>query len=233
MINLPFSYRGLLFLIFTLGLKIVIAQHFQVVSSGNPYTPMNIFVSSAQLNGNWLQVADEIAVFDINGAGAQICVGRVTIVNEFLTDTNYIISATADDPTTPDIQDGFVTGHTLIFRYWDNSQNLEIILMSTSYGAGYSDVYQPWGTTLVQLEGSDFITWTGAQDTLWSNAQNWDFNRVPALTFDVFIPASPAGGRFPSVSAMDAKCRNLTTENNTLLKIHGKLTVGTESPWSE
>ncbi|MFA5417755.1 MAG: hypothetical protein WC341_04795 [Bacteroidales bacterium] len=99
---------------------------------------MGIIINSALLNGAYLQSDDEIAVFDVNGAGAEICVGRVIIINEFSADTNYLISATADDPTTPDVQDGFVAGHTLIFRYWDSSQNLETVLISASYSTGYN-----------------------------------------------------------------------------------------------
>ena len=193
---------------------------------------MNIIVNSAALDGLLLQSNDEIGVFDLNGSGYEICVGMVTIISEFTSDTNYIIVATADDPTT-EVQDGFVTGHEIIFRYWDSNEALEIILISDSFSSSYSDDYQPQGTALVELDGYSYETWTGAVSTDWNNVANWNFGRVPSLLFDVLIPAIPSGDHDPTITGLDAKCENLTIEDNAIINITstGKLTIGdTGSP---
>jgi len=194
--------------------------------------PMNIIINTASLDGLLLQSNDEIAVFDVNGSGQEICVGKVIIINEFTSDTNYIITATADDPTT-EVQDGFVTGHEIIFRYWDSSEAIEIILISDSFSSSYSDDYQLQGTALVELDGYSYETWTGAVSTDWNNVANWNFGRLPSLLFDVFIPVSPTGGRFPTITGMDAKCENLTIEENAIITITGKLTLGYTGPPSK
>lgn len=206
------------------------AQHFQVITSNNPYMPMNIIVNSACLDGGLLQTDDEIAVFDVNESGTEICVGQVTIINEFTSDTNYIITATADDPTTMGVQDGFIIGNEIIFRYWDSDKNTEIILVSSTFDPALDGDYQSFGTALVELEGFSYETWTGAVDTVWNNVANWNFGRIPNLLFDVLIPSSPTGSYFPSISVLDARCKNITIENNSTLKIYGKLTLGYIGP---
>lgn len=206
------------------------AQHFNVVYSGNPYSPMNIIINSALLDNLLLQTGDEIAVFDVNGSGQEICVGQVTIINEFTSDTNYIIAASTDDPTTPDIQDGFILGNPIIFRYWDFSENTETVLITATFDPTLDTTYQSFGTALVELSGFSYETWTGAVDTVWNNASNWNFNSIPNLSFDILIPANPTGGHFPSISVLTAKCKNITVENNAILKIHGKLTLGYSGP---
>ena len=39
-------------------------EHFDVVWEGNPYSPMNIYVYEASVNGEPLQAGDEIGIFD-------------------------------------------------------------------------------------------------------------------------------------------------------------------------
>ncbi|RLD79846.1 MAG: hypothetical protein DRJ10_08210 [Bacteroidetes bacterium] len=202
------------------------AQHFNVVYSGNPYNPMSIIIDAASLDGGYLQSGDEIAAFDVNDSGTEICVGRVTIIDEFTPDTNYIITASADDPTTPDEQDGFIIGHEIIFRYWNSGESKEILLVAQAYDAGLDDDYQSFGTALVDLDGFTYETWTGTVDTVWNNTANWNFNKIPSLLFDVIIPSSPAGVRFPSISISDAKCNDITIESNAWIKIHGNLQIG-------
>ena len=206
-----------------------LAQHFQVITTNNPYMPMNIIVNSASLDGLLLQSGDEIAVFDVNGSEQEICVGMVTVISEFTSDTNSIIVATADDPTT-EVQDGFITGNEIIFRYWDSSETIEIILISDSFSSSYNDDYQPQGTALVELDGYSYQTWTGAVSTDWNNVANWNFGCLPSLLFDVLIPANPIGNYFPTITGLDAKCENLTIEENAIITITGKLTLGYTGP---
>ena len=215
-------YLIILLLLTETGLN---AQHFTPVNTGNPYLPMNIIIDSAFLDNGLLQINDEIAVFDINGDGSAICVGQVSITSEFTSDTNYIINASADDPTTSE-QDGFINGNEIIFRYWDSSKGREIILINKTFAPSLDDVYQTQGTAKSGLDGYSYETWTGNADTVWSNASNWSFNRIPSLQFDVIIPNTPTGNRFPVVSSQEAKCFNLTIEENATIKITGKLTIG-------
>ena len=207
----------------------VLAQHFQVITANNPYMPMNIIVNSATLDAGLLQAGDEIAVFDVNGSGQEICVGMVTIISEFTSDTNYIVVATADDPTT-NIQDGFIISNDIIYRYWDSYKNLEIVLISDTYSPIYNDDYQLQGTALVELDGYSYETWTGTVSTDWNNTANWNFGRVPSLLFDVLIPANPIGSYWPTITDLDAKCENIIIEENAIINIHGKLTLGYTGP---
>jgi hypothetical protein len=214
-----------LFFFFVFETEIKSQQHFNPVNTGNPYLPMNIIVDSALLDNGLLQAGDEIAVFDVNAAGDEICVGQVSILSAFTADTNYIINASADDPTTPE-QDGFIAGNEIVFRYWDNNKSCEIILINKVFDPALDNVYQTQGTAKVGTDGYSYETWTGEVDTVWSTSGNWNFNRVPSLLFDVVIPNNPAGGRFPVVLSQNAKCNNITIEENATLIIAGKLTIG-------
>ena len=201
------------------------AQHFVSVGTGNPYLPMNIIIDSAFSNGSLLQAGDEIAVFDVNGSGTEICVGQVSITTTFTSDTNYIINATADDPTTTE-QDGFIVGDSIIFRYWNNSSNKETILINAVFNPALDSTYQLQGTASTGLTGYSYETWTGEADTVWNNKNNWNFNRIPTLQFDVVIPTSPVGNRFPSVTIQNAITNNITVEDGAIITIYGKLTLG-------
>jgi len=48
--------------------------------------------------------------------------------------------------------------------------------------------------------------------------------------FDVLIPTNPAGSYFPTITDMDAKCENLIIEENAIINILGKLTLGYTGP---
>lgn len=205
------------------------AQHFETVYSNNPYNPMSIIINTATIDGLNLDINDEIAVFDINEENDEICVGYIILTGTFNPDTNYIITTSADDPAT-DEQDGFVSGNDIIFRYWDNSEGYEIVLTSAVYNNLYDETFQPMGTAVTDVTGSTYQTWTGLADTNWTNVANWNYEKLPTSYFDVIIPSNPTGSFFPSVSTMDAACRNITIETNAEIKIHGKLTIGYSGP---
>jgi hypothetical protein len=213
-----------LLLVSVFATKIKCQQHFSPVNTGNPDQSTNIIIDSALLDSVVLQENDEITFFDVNVSGNEICVGQVSITTEFTADTNYIINASADDPTTPE-QDGFIAGNEIVFRYWDNNKSCEIILINKVFDPALDNVYQTQGTAKVGTDGYSYETWTGEVDTVWSTSGNWNFNRVPSLLFDVVIPDSPTGGRFPVVMSQDAKCSNITIEDGAFIKITGKLTI--------
>jgi len=197
----------------------ILAQHFQTVWSNNPYMPMSIFVDSARLDSVYLQANDEIAVFDVDATGDEICVGVIVLSGEFLPDDNYMINASADDPTTPD-QDGFIDGHTIIFRFWDNSAAVEITLFVTVYNSEMVDVYEDLGTALVGLDGYYALIWTGEADYNWHNAANWHIdNLIPDSGIRVLIPSWCTV--VPQISTSNAACKKLKLEQGTSLSVSG------------
>jgi hypothetical protein len=48
--------------------------------------------------------------------------------------------------------------------------------------------------------GATTYTWTGNTSTEWNLSTNWDSNGVPTSADNASIPASPSGGRFPTIS---------------------------------
>ncbi len=206
----------------TLGLLLNLqtqAQHFQTVWSNNPYMPMSIIVDSAFLDSIYLQLNDEIAVFDTNASGNKICVGVIVIESTFAPDTNYVITASADDPTTPE-QDGFIDGHEIIYRFWDTSYAEEVTLIKKNYKPGFDINYQSLGTAVAALEGFSAMIWTGTADSNWHNTANWNMNSIiPDSTIRVLIPAWCTVS--PVIYNADADCKTLKIEQGSCLKTSG------------
>lgn len=195
------------------------SQHFQTVWANNPYMPMSILVDSARLDSMYLQQNDEIAVYDVNAAGEEICVGYVVLPAEFLPDDNFMIKASADDPTTPE-QDGFIEGHNIIYRFWDNSEAAEINLFNCLYNPAMSIAYQELGTALVGLDGFFALIWMGDIDNNWHNAANWNVNNlIPDIHKRVVIPLWCTS--FPIISLSDASCQELKIEEGAMLTVTG------------
>ncbi|MFV0590444.1 MAG: hypothetical protein ACK5M7_03590 [Draconibacterium sp.] len=115
--------------VFFLIAMIAAAQdHFQ--ATGNFTDAMNINILEAKVNGVDLEAGDEIGVFD-----DQLCVGRAVldkslgVVLDALTKSAV---AGADDAETG-TKDGFTSGGTISFRFWDASENLEISVSEIKY----------------------------------------------------------------------------------------------------
>lgn len=53
---------------------------------------------------------------------------------------------------------------------------------------------------LCQQKYVSWTTWTGCANTDWNNGSNWSTGEIPSINDAVFIPAAPAGGRFPIVN---------------------------------
>ena len=62
--------------------------------------------------------------------------------------------------------------------------------------------------------------WTGAANTAWNNAANWSGGMLPGAATFANIPASPSGGRFPSISG-GADLRSLLLEPGAEVNISG------------
>ncbi len=205
------SIKWLLFLALLYSGNYLTAQHFQTVWSNNPYQPMNILVDSAWLDSANLKANDEIAVFDVDGSGNELCVGVIVLIGEFLPDTNYTIIAATDDPTTPDM-DGFIQGHNIIYRYWDDSEADEFVLFQTTYNSALDSTYSSLGTALVFLNGFSALTWTGNANNSWNDSANWNLNRLPDTSIHARIPTGLTN--YPTLSAA-GKCKNLILLSDT------------------
>ncbi|MBN1790233.1 MAG: T9SS type A sorting domain-containing protein [Bacteroidales bacterium] len=117
-------------------------QHFIPAWEGNGYDHMNIYLTEIS-NPSGLQSGDEIAVYD-----GDICVGAAVVNNP--TDKFLPVAVSADDPVTPET-DGFMKGHAMHFRIWRANDNKEIPVNSVRFFAGYTDVFEPMGTTAASV----------------------------------------------------------------------------------
>lgn len=112
-------------------------------SPGNPYMPMNILVSDINIEGQSVQVGDEIAVFDkglLVGAGV-VGAGKNAIVD---------IVVAMDDPLTT-VVDGYTEGNLPEFRYKSVGSVKSIPLEATPVFG--SPAFLELGTFVCKLQG--------------------------------------------------------------------------------
>ena len=120
-------------------------SHFEPVYTGNPYLAMNIYVTSAMLEGVSLEYGDEIGIFD-----GDVCVGGGVVSGNF--SPYFAIVASTDDPSTPEI-DGFVANHNISYKFWDFDAEVEITSVIPTYTLG-DGTFSSQGSALVGLEGA-------------------------------------------------------------------------------
>ncbi|MCK5079695.1 MAG: hypothetical protein KAR09_07105, partial [Bacteroidales bacterium] len=140
--------------VFLYTISSVNAQHFSTVWSGNPYQPMTFVITAATLDGSGLVAGDEVGIFDVDG-GTEICVGFAVLTGP-IGATPLVVTASADDPLTPAVKDGFTDGNTIIYRYWDNSAGVEVICTTPTYDMSqpsYFNVFTSLGTAVLSLTG--------------------------------------------------------------------------------
>lgn len=89
-------------------------SHFKTVWEGNPYDGMTIWLIRDSFTTLNLEPGDEIAIYD-----GDDCVGFST-VKSTNDDNFYIITSKANDDDP-----GFTTGNQILFRVWDDSEQLE------------------------------------------------------------------------------------------------------------
>ena len=69
------------------------------------------------------------------------------------------------------------------------------------------------------IHEGDPITWTGAEDTLWANSNNWQPSRTPVDTDVVTIPANCPN--YPVISGNDVTVNTLTNAAGATLTLSG------------
>jgi uncharacterized protein (TIGR02145 family) len=138
------KYLPLIAILFSVNL---IAQtHFTPVWSGTPLSPMALYISQALIDGENLIIGDEIGVFD-----GDICVGSLQLDSE-ITDTE-LITMSFDNPNTPGVVEGFTAGNPISIRYWNESEQLELVNINIIVENG-SDVFTPLGFLMAHLEAN-------------------------------------------------------------------------------
>lgn len=137
--------------------EIVVYEYFETVWSGYPYQPMTILLTGATLDGIDFNNGDEIGIFDVDGSGDEICVGFGIVTSPITPGTPMIITVSADDPSTNDI-DGFTTGNTIIFKSWTASDVTEYSVYQATYNSSFDNTFTPLGTALVDVAFVSSIT---------------------------------------------------------------------------
>ncbi len=134
-------------LAFVLLSEMSYAGHFKTVWSGNPYNPMNFVIQKATINGTEMVAGDEIAVFDVDGNGNEICVG-VTVLTQKITSSNPATLVAGEDDGSGQ-PNGFIPGHKIIYRLWDAQNSREITTVFPTYNATLDSVFTDRGTVLL------------------------------------------------------------------------------------
>ena len=149
--------------------------HFSKIWSGNPYLPMNIYITSANVENIPLQAGDEIAVFD-----GDICVG-LSILSDSIPSGGFLsLIASMNDPTTSET-DGFITNDTITFIVW-KSQTQEVIEIVDALYLQGNGKFSPQSTAVVELSGSiitnQIISLTGGWNIVSFNTEPLNKNML-------------------------------------------------------
>jgi len=137
--------------------EIVVYEYFETVWTGNPYQPMTILITSTTLDGIDFNNGDEIGIFDVDGSGNEICVGFGIVTSSITSGTPLVITVSADDPSTNDI-DGFTTGNTIIYKSWTATDLTEYSVFQATYNSSFDNTFTPLGTALVDVAFVSSIT---------------------------------------------------------------------------
>jgi len=127
-------------------------SHFETVWQGNGYNNMTFFITLVTIDGIDMEAGDEIGIFD-----GEICVGAGTLTGEI--PPIFSMAASADDPITPTVIDGFIDGNEISYKLWDASEGIEISYVVPSYSLGDGTFLQ-LGTAMVGLEGFSYVEQT-------------------------------------------------------------------------
>ncbi|MDZ7371108.1 MAG: T9SS type A sorting domain-containing protein [candidate division KSB1 bacterium] len=122
-----------------------------VRDEGNPYMPMNIYISEAKIDGQPLQMGDEVAVFD----GKKL-VGSAVVEHEINASQPLALIAAMDDGSGK----GFTKGNAISIRVWKKDLDKEFEIpadklqfkQSQESSVELSAAFEPRGTAMVSFD---------------------------------------------------------------------------------
>jgi hypothetical protein len=221
--------KGLLAILATILMPHLInAQHFTTVWSGSPYQPMAFVVQGASIDGVNLESGDEIAVFDEDASGNEICVGTVVLTGPITPSTPSSFSASHEENGG----DGFITGNTIIYKLWDNSESLEITMVVPTYTTfpGFDEVYSPLGTAIVtSLVGSSSVETTASSITTCQGSviDSVDVNNIIDVTeFSLILDYGTTNLSYTGYQNVNTQ---LNSGNISVTENNGEITIAWNS----
>ncbi len=112
--------------------------HFVLSYTGNGFEHMNLYVVTATINGISLEAGDEIAVFD-----GTICCAKAILTQPInINDPNSFVTLKASK-ADPGVSEGYTFGHSIIYKFWDSSNGLEISGITSQYIDPENDAILP------------------------------------------------------------------------------------------
>lgn len=123
--------------------------------TSNPFTPMNVFIIGASINGIDLSAGDEVGLYQLSDPNK--CVAAKTVASTLSPSQPLQIIATMDDGDGC----GFMEGDTILFKIWDDSKGdsisvgvEEVVFYDTQSGESLGDsvvVFTPLETAAARL----------------------------------------------------------------------------------
>ncbi|RPI00660.1 MAG: T9SS C-terminal target domain-containing protein, partial [Calditrichaeota bacterium] len=157
-------------------------KHF-MHNEGNPFMPMNFYVTQASVDGVALQIGDEVAVYD-----GDRMVGSAVIERDINSHQPLSIVAAMDDGSG----NGFTEGNTVRFRVWKQTMNEEIEIAldgitfkeSETGSASVSKGFEPRATAMVNINAVSTVSVVPQAFELQQNYPN-PFNPSTTITYAV------------------------------------------------
>ena len=147
--------------------------------------------------------------------GATLAVGGVIALTGTAAAPVTMRSATEGQPWTLDLS-GIALMDGAALRDCQSTSPITVV-NGTDLGGNSANI------TFVTVTPGELITWTGATDSSWATASNWDRARAPIATDRVLVPSGPSA---MPVLAAPAKVAELTVQSGAALSLGGcNLTV--------
>jgi len=122
----------------------VLPIYYTTAFKGYGLDHMNIYLYKPTKAGKALDPGDEVGIFD-----GEVCVGAEVISGS---EHDLIaVKASLDDPTTPE-QDGFIEGHPIEIRLWDNRSGQEKRTQKLEIFEGFNSIYEKYGTSVISVD---------------------------------------------------------------------------------
>ena len=147
--------------------------------------------------------------------GATITVGGVIALTGTSANPVTMRGATAGQPWTLNLT-GSASMDGAALRDCQSTSPITVV-NGTDLGGNSANI------TFVNATAGELLTWTGATDTSWATASNWDRARAPIATDRILVPSGPAN--MPSL-ALPVQVAELTVQAGASLSLAGNnLTV--------